>query len=278
MDAGDGVPKGLRESTSASLARASGSRTHWTRRGERPDPLRVRAALHPLVHARSSCAASPSASTELRRARAHARRRAPGERAAVRAALGDDDVAMLREVGHSRPARDPRARRAAHRRRSAPDRGGRHAHRALPEREPEARLRHRARSPSSIAIGVQLALGADGAPCNNNLDPWTELRHAALLAKVRSGVTDPPRAPRAFRLATIDGARALGLGDVTGSLETGKRADFVVVRLDGVHAEPGGDVCSKLVYACSARRRRSTCSSPASTSSDFGEHQLARRR
>jgi 5-methylthioadenosine/S-adenosylhomocysteine deaminase len=69
---------------------------------------------------------------------------------------------------------------------------------------------------------------------------------------VRTGVTTLP-AKRAFRLATIDGARALGLGDVTGSIEVGKRADVAIVRLDGAHAEPGGDVYSKLVYACSSR-------------------------
>jgi 5-methylthioadenosine/S-adenosylhomocysteine deaminase len=102
------------------------------------------------------------------------------------------------------------------------------------------------------AAGVALALGADGAPCNNNLDAWTELRHAALLAKVRTGVVSLP-ARRAFRLATIDGARALGLGDVIGSLEVGKRADLAVVRIDGAHVEPGGDVFSRLVYACTAR-------------------------
>jgi cytosine/adenosine deaminase-related metal-dependent hydrolase len=101
-------------------------------------------------------------------------------------------------------------------------------------------------------FGVTLALGSDGAPCNNNHDPWIELRHAGLLAKIRTGVTTLV-AERAFRLATIDGARALGLDALVGSIEPGKRADVVVVRLDGVHAEPGGDVFSKLVYACTAR-------------------------
>src|SRR5262249_28534990 len=100
--------------------------------------------------------------------------------------------------------------------------------------------------------GVALALGADGAPCNNNLDAWTEMRHAALLAKVRCGAQSLP-ARRALRLATIDGARALGLDDRVGSIEPGKRADLAIVRLDGVHAEPGGDVFSRLVYACGAR-------------------------
>jgi 5-methylthioadenosine/S-adenosylhomocysteine deaminase len=97
-------------------------------------------------------------------------------------------------------------------------------------------------------LGVRLALGCDGAPCNNNVDPWQELRHAALLAKMRTGPQALP-AKRAFRLATIDGARALGLGGVTGSLEVGKQADVAVVRLDAEHEEPGGDVYSRLVYA-----------------------------
>jgi cytosine/adenosine deaminase-related metal-dependent hydrolase len=101
-------------------------------------------------------------------------------------------------------------------------------------------------------MGVALGLGADGAPCNNNLDPWTELRHAALLAKVRTGVTSLPAA-RVLRLATVDGARALGLDAITGSIEPGKRADLMVVRLNGAHAEPAGDVFSRLVYACGAR-------------------------
>jgi 5-methylthioadenosine/S-adenosylhomocysteine deaminase len=100
--------------------------------------------------------------------------------------------------------------------------------------------------------GVKLALGADGAPCNNNLDPWVELRHAALLAKVRTSTTALP-AERAFRLATVDGATALGIADKVGSLEVGKRADVVVVRIDGPHVEPGGDVYSRLVYGCTSR-------------------------
>ena len=64
---------------------------------------------------------------------------------------------------------------------------------------------------------------------------------------------DASRRGARCRLATIDGARALSLDAQTGSLEVGKRADVVVVRIDGVHAEPGGDVFSRLVYACGAR-------------------------
>jgi len=175
----------------------------------------------------------------------------PEERAAVRRALRDDDVAVLRRWGvagprailaHGVQLNDDEARAIA-------KEGTRVVH------CPSANLKLGsgiARVAELDAMGVKLALGADGAPCNNNLDAWTELRHAALLAKVRTGVTSLP-ARRAFRLATIDGAHALGLDALIGSIEPGKRADLAVVRLDGAHAEPGGDVFSRLVYACGAR-------------------------
>ena len=99
------------------------------------------------------------------------------------------------------------------------------------------------------AAGMVVALGADGAPCNNWMDPWTELREAALLAKVATGEADAVPAAAALELATIEGARALGLDDEIGSLEVGKKADLVVVDQGGLHKEPGGDAYSRLVYA-----------------------------
>ena len=97
-----------------------------------------------------------------------------------------------------------------------------------------------------------MALGADGAPCNNNMDPWVEMRHAALLAKHRTGTTTLP-AREVLRMATFDGARALGLDERCGSLELGKRADVQVVSLDDLHVAPATDVVSALVYACQSR-------------------------
>src|SRR5207247_301124 len=91
--------------------------------------------------------------------------------------------------------------------------------------------------------GVVVGLGADGAPCNNNLDPWVEMRHATLLAKAGGGAGSL-RASDALELATIEGARALGLDRATGSLEVGKRADLVVVALDDVHVAPALDPVS----------------------------------
>ena len=91
--------------------------------------------------------------------------------------------------------------------------------------------------------GISVSLGADGAPCNNRLDMFTEMRTAALLQKVLHGPEVLP-AGRALRMATIDGARALGLADEIGSIEVGKRADVIVVDLNRLHAAPETDVVS----------------------------------
>ena len=250
MDSGDGVPKGLRESTRASLQESERLSATWRgkgggRIGYAYAPRFVLSCSEKLVRGAVERAANEGAIVHTHAAE-HAK-----ERAAVRAVLGEDDVIVLKRWGvfgpravlaHGVQLTDDQAREIARD-------GTRVVH------CPSANLKLGsgiARVAKLDAMGVQLALGADGAPCNNNLDPWTELRHAALLSKVRSGVTSL-KARRAFRLATIDGARALGLDRDVGSLEVGKRADVAVVRLDGPHAEPGGDVFSKLVYACGAR-------------------------
>jgi len=100
--------------------------------------------------------------------------------------------------------------------------------------------------------GVSVSLGADGAPCNNRLDMFTEMRTAALLQKVTHGADALP-AWRALRLATIDGARALGLDREIGSLEAGKRADVIIVSLDRLHSTPRPtDLPSAVVYSAQA--------------------------
>jgi 5-methylthioadenosine/S-adenosylhomocysteine deaminase len=102
-----------------------------------------------------------------------------------------------------------------------------------------------------LARGVSVSLGADGAPCNNRLDMFTEMRTAALLQKVRHGASALP-ARKVLRMATIDGARALGLGGEIGSIEVGKRADLTVVDLERLHLTPRPDAVSTLVYAAEA--------------------------
>ena len=99
--------------------------------------------------------------------------------------------------------------------------------------------------------GISVSLGADGAACNNRLDMFTEMRTAALLQKVLHGPEVLP-ASRALRMATIDGAKALGLDAEIGSIEPGKKADLSVVRLARLHSAPASNVVSTLVYSVEA--------------------------
>ncbi|MAR92386.1 MAG: N-ethylammeline chlorohydrolase [Pseudomonadales bacterium] len=103
-----------------------------------------------------------------------------------------------------------------------------------------------------LAAGVNVALGTDGAASNNDLDMFSEMRTAALLAKGAS--QDPAAVParQALAMATINGARALGLEDTTGSLEVGKAADLIAVHLDDVTCQPHYHLESQLVYATPA--------------------------
>jgi len=97
--------------------------------------------------------------------------------------------------------------------------------------------------------GISVSLGSDGAACNNRLDMFTEMRSAALLQKVLCGPVSVP-ASRALRMATIDGARAMGLDAEIGSLEIGKSADLIVVRLSALHATPhASGIVSAIVYS-----------------------------
>jgi cytosine/adenosine deaminase-related metal-dependent hydrolase len=108
-----------------------------------------------------------------------------------------------------------------------------------------------AQVPELIAAGVNVALGADGAPCNNNLDAFQELRLLALLHKPRSGPRTLP-APEAVRIATAGGAAALGLADQIGSLEVGKRGDVIAVDITPLHTVPAASPWSQIAYAARA--------------------------
>ena len=115
-----------------------------------------------------------------------------------------------------------------------------------------------ARVAEMLARQIPVSLGADGAACNNRLDMFTEMRTAALLQKLAHGPEILPAA-RVLRMATIDGARALGLEQEIGSLEVGKRADVIVVDLTQPHASPRReDVVSTLVYSAQASDVRAT--------------------
>lgn len=96
--------------------------------------------------------------------------------------------------------------------------------------------------------GIPISLGADGAACNNNLDMFQEMRLAALLQKALHGPEAMPAAT-VLEMATLGGARALGLNEEIGSLEVGKRADIILVNLKKLHSTPQADPISGLVYS-----------------------------
>lgn len=100
--------------------------------------------------------------------------------------------------------------------------------------------------------GVNVGLGTDGAASNNDLNMWEEMRMATLLQKITNG--DPTQLPaqKVLRMATIEGANAIGLGKQIGSLVAGKRADIIQVQLTGPHMQPIYDVTSHLVYTANS--------------------------
>ncbi|WP_227765301.1 5'-deoxyadenosine deaminase [Zhaonella formicivorans] len=107
-----------------------------------------------------------------------------------------------------------------------------------------------AKIPELISKGAHVSIGADGAPCNNNLDQFVEMRLAALIQKPIYGPTVMP-AEQVFELATIGGAKAMGLENEIGSLEVGKKADLAIVDLSGLHTNPlmgKVSIYSQLVY------------------------------
>lgn len=99
--------------------------------------------------------------------------------------------------------------------------------------------------------GINVAVGTDGAASNNDLDLLGETRTAALLAKAVAGSATALDAHRALRMATLNGARALGIDEHTGSLEIGKFADLVALDLSGLAQQPVYDPVSQLIYSTS---------------------------
>lgn len=104
--------------------------------------------------------------------------------------------------------------------------------------------------PEMLKRGITVSLGADGAPCNNSLDIFQEMKMAALIQKPLHGPTVMP-AREVFKLATLGGARAMGLENDIGSIEVGKKADLVLISLDEPHVNPvdGVDPYSLLIYS-----------------------------
>jgi len=105
-----------------------------------------------------------------------------------------------------------------------------------------------------LSKGINVAIGTDGCASNNDLDMYSEMRSAALLGKhVAQDPTCVP-AKQAIEMATMGGARALGMGDKIGSIKVGKQADIQAVDMSGIESAPMYDVLSHLAY-CTGRNQ-----------------------
>ena len=105
-----------------------------------------------------------------------------------------------------------------------------------------------------LNTGVNVAIGTDGAASNNDLDMFSEMRTAALLAKGIAADPSAVPAATALRMATLNGAMALGMGEAIGSLVPGKEADMVAVDLSFPETQPVYQPLSQLVYAVGRRQ------------------------
>ncbi len=102
--------------------------------------------------------------------------------------------------------------------------------------------------------GINVALGTDGCASNNNLDMFGEMHTAALLGKAVADDAAALSAAQVLEMATINGAKALGIDDITGSLEVGKAADIIAIKLDPIDQKPMYDPISQVIYTHNGHR------------------------
>jgi len=250
MDAPDpAIPPGLRESTAASLAESDALADRW--HGAADGRLRYAYAPRFVLSCTDELLREVGRRSQARGLGIHTHASENrGEIAAVHARFGKRNLAALAELGvlgartgvaHCVHLEDDEITLLA-------DSGTHVLH------CPSSNLKLAsgiAPLPELLARGVAVALGADGAPCNNNLDGFLELRLAALLHKPRGGPKAIP-ASTALALATRGGAAALGQADSLGALTVGRRGDVIAVDLSGPHVVPTSNPISALVYAARA--------------------------
>ena len=250
MDAGDGVPETLLETTADSIRESDRLRDTW----EGAAGGRLRHAWCPRFVLSCTTDALRAVADRSRATggviHTHASEQ-PDEAAIVRAVHGAPNIATLAHLGIT----------------------GTHAvlaHGVWPEDDEVALMArdgtHVVHCPSSnlklgsgvapirryLDTGVSVAIGADGAACSNTLDGWGEMRLAHLLASFAGG-PGSVSAAEIFALATLGGARALGLEGKVGAIVPGFHADLVAVASDGAHQSGGGDPYVRLVHATTAR-------------------------
>jgi 5-methylthioadenosine/S-adenosylhomocysteine deaminase len=108
--------------------------------------------------------------------------------------------------------------------------------------------------PSLQNNAVNVCLGTDGAASNNDLDMFGEMKTAALLAKGTSGDARACNSRQTIEMATINGAKALGLADQIGSIEVGKQADIIALDMAELNTQPVYDLAAQVIYACNSRQ------------------------
>ena len=249
MDAGDGVPPGLLESTADSLSDCDrlAEKWHVAEGGRLRYAYSPRFALTATLDLLRSVGARARANQMLVHTHASEQR---DETNLVRQRFGVSNIRLLADVGLA-------------------ETNACFAHCVWPEDDEFDMLASGGASvvhcPSCnlklgsgiapiadyLERGVNVALGADGAASNNRLDGWEEIRLAGLLGRFRNGPGALP-AVDLFDAATNGGARALGLDAEIGSIEPGKCADLAVVDLRGAHAAGSTDVYTQLVYSARA--------------------------
>jgi len=250
MDADDPlIPPGLRESTKRSLDESGALIDRW--HGAANDRLRYAYAPRFVLSCTDDLLREVGVQAKARGVRIHTHASENrGEVALVRERFAKDNIVVLDELGLLGPhtciahgihlTAEEKALLAAK---------GAHICTC-----PSSNLKLAsgiAQIPELIAAGVAVALGADGAPCNNNLDGFEELRLLALLHKPRVGPRALP-APECVRIATMGGAAAIGQADRIGSLELGKRGDVIAVDITALHTVPATSPWSQIAYAAKA--------------------------
>ena len=247
MDAGQGVPARLRESTEKSIAESLELLARW--HGAENDRLRYAFAPRFVLSCTEALLRRVSALALEKNVRIHTHASEnPTECDVVREKTGLDNVAYFNHVGllGERTTLAHCVWLTAEEQRLIRETKTCVCH------CPSANLKlasGTAKVPELLEQKVTVALGADGAACNNNLDAWVEMRLAALLHKPRTGPTSMS-AMQVLEMATLNGAKALGLEADVGSLEVGMKADFAVVDLSDARSTPvADDVVSTLVYS-----------------------------
>ncbi len=249
MDVGQARPAGLRETAAESLAESNRLADAW--QGKASGRLRYAYAPRFIL----SCSEGLIRDT-VQEARArgcllhtHASEN-PGEIEAVREVTGKDNIEALHDLGCSGEdvilahcvwltSREQRIL-------ADTKTGVAHC--------PSANLKLGsgvAKIPELLEQGVRVGIATDGAPCNNRHSAFTEMRLAGLLPKPRLG-TGALSAKDVLKLATLGGARVLGLENEVGSLEKGKRGDVIIVDAASPHMRPRADPYTTLVYAAEA--------------------------